>query len=95
MKPEQEPKYRAQVYVDDQAAPLEAHLVNRKTGEGIPDDEPVFVFRARDVYAYQVLEHYLDLIQGGPIAHIDAVAARVDDFNRFRRTKPERMKTPD
>ena len=83
MKLKQEPKYKI---VGD-------NLVNRTSDEVIPDDEPVFIFRARDVHAVSVLVHYWAII--GDEKHQKAVYDRVRDFRKFLHDHPERMKEPD
>jgi hypothetical protein len=103
MKQTQEPKYDAVAFSDSGrvggGAPLtyRTALVNRHTGEAIPDDEPVMVFRARDIHARSVITHYLLLIQQGgcPQSHIDAVRARLADFENFALDHTSRMKVPD
>ncbi|WP_199740033.1 hypothetical protein [Acidovorax sp. FJL06] len=73
------------------------HVINRATGEAIPHDEPVFVFRARDALGVRALEAYLALIgEREPVsAHADAVRRRIADFQRFAAEHPGRMKWPD
>jgi hypothetical protein len=83
MSPKQEPKYRAEG----------GRIVNRASGEAIPDDEPVFIFRARDIHAQEAIEAYACVLNPGQ--HRDAVAQRVADFAAFSRIHPERMKYPD
>jgi len=68
-------------------------IVNRASGEEIPADEPVFIFRARDVHASWVLKEYA--VQCGETAHTLAVIDRIADFDRFAIAHPERMKQPD
>ena len=86
MDVKQEPKYRAE----------DGRVINRASGEVIPDDEPVFILRARDATAVVTLLHYY---QGHRLCqndqHADAVLQRVRDFQRFQREHPERMKYPD
>lgn len=84
---EQEPKYTVNGHA----------IVNRATEEEIPPDEPVFIFRARDALSVSVLRNYLTLIsyREPRSEHLQAVAARIDDFERFARENPERMKWPD
>jgi len=84
MKREQEPKYNASV---------DGRIVNRASGEAIPDDEPVFIFRARDKHAAAVLIFYRDLCEDAN--HKAAIQSRWEDFMRFWRESPERMKEPD
>ena len=83
LSPQQEPKYT----VNGSA------IVNRASGLPIPPDEPVFIFRARDVHAREALEAYACVLTPGE--HRDAVVQRVSDFAAFQRKHPERMKEPD
>jgi hypothetical protein len=68
-----------------------------QSGEPIPEDEPCFVFRARDVLAYAALEHYARLVvdQQGDSDHFTAVIRRMREFKQFREQHPDRMKEPD
>lgn len=79
----QEPKYTVNGHA----------IVNRASGEEIPADEPVFVFRARDVHAREALEAYAAVLTPGD--HRDAVVQRVSDFAWFAYWSPDRMKEPD
>ena len=83
MLPSQEPKYGIS----------DGRIINRQTGEPIPDDEPIFVFRAKDRLAVRILTAYFSAIEDPE--HARAVAARLEDFKRFAREQPERMKDPD
>lgn len=88
MADEQEPKYHFQGGM----------VFNRASGLPIPRDEPVFVFRARDVHAREVLGRYIERLGADPrvsSGHIRAVHERLEDFERFARECPDRMKTPD
>jgi hypothetical protein len=67
-------------------------FVNRVSGEEIPDDEPVIIFRARDRHALNVLAYYLSLARDDHHQH--AILDRMDEFLTFRRANPERMKEP-
>lgn len=80
---EQEPKYTT----DGQ------HIINRASGEAIPADEPIFIFRARDKHAREALEAYACVLLPG--LHRDVVAQRIADFAGFSYQHPERMKEPD
>jgi hypothetical protein len=86
MDAKQEPKYRAEG----------GRIINRASGEAIPDDEPVFILRARDTTAVATLLNYY---QGHRLCqndqHADAVLQRLRDFQRFQREHPQRMKYPD
>lgn len=67
-------------------------FVNRVSGEAIPHDEPVILFRARDGYAVKVLEYYLSLVQDPH--HQRAVSRMLGLFDAFREMHPDRMKEP-
>ena len=76
----QEPKYGIR----------NGRIVNRRTGEAIPDDEPVFVLRAKDRLAIRALTAYFSAVEDP--RHAQAVTARIKDFKRFAREHPERLK---
>lgn len=88
MKPEQEPKYEAR----------DGRIYNRASGEAIPDDEPVFIFRARDKMAIKALEGYLQALAATEpknYQHIQAVCERIVHFSDFKTNNFHRMKMPD
>jgi hypothetical protein len=68
-------------------------LYNRASGEFIPFDEPVFLFRARDLEAIAALTYYCNRVGAGE--HSDAVMARISHFREFQQWNPQRMKHPD
>lgn len=80
----QEPKYTVR----------DGRIVTRATGKPIPDDEPVFVLRAKDRNAVYAIMHYRSLCLGNP-EHYQAVDSRVGDFLQFAGEHPLRMKYPD
>lgn len=80
----QEPKYDVN---------KDGRLVNRFSGEVIPDDEPVFVLRARDMKAAQAILDYGDSCSDKE--HREVVHGRYHDFMAFAKNHPERMKEPD
>ncbi|MEA3242865.1 MAG: hypothetical protein U9Q19_05415 [Pseudomonadota bacterium] len=84
MKPTQDPKFG----IDD-----DGRICNIATGEPIPADEPVFIFRAKDMLAEQALLYYYALVS----MHDQRLAVhhRITDFKRFRQDNPELMKAPD
>ena len=78
---------------DPKYAVKDGKFVNRHSGEAIPDDEPVFIFRGRDWWAAEVLEHY-----AGKCAdpqHERIVRQCAQDFADFAAANPNRMKEPD
>lgn len=83
LDPRQEPKYT----VNGSA------IVNRASGEAIPADEPVFIFRARDKWAAGVLGDYAAFVND-PV-HRAAVGERFIQFGEWADAHPERMKEPD
>lgn len=84
MQTNQEPKY--DVRGD--------RVINRATGEAIPDDEPIFIIRAKDVNAVEALNCYAQIC-GWDTLQFDAVKKRIEDFKCFRDAYPERMKQLD
>lgn len=82
----QEPKYTV--------GTRDGRICNRATGKPIPDDEPVFILRAKDVHASAALAAYLEEVFNDP-EHAEAVQARIDAFDAFAAAHPERMKHPD
>jgi hypothetical protein len=70
----------------------DGRFVNRVSGEAIPDDEPVILFRARDRHALAVLRHYQLLVSDAH--HWRAVQDRIDEFSAYREGHPERLKEP-
>lgn len=79
----------------------EGGIINRQSGELIPLDEPVMVFRARDKHALAVIEFYKTLIlkTDNPLTidpwHLSAVETRIEHFSSFANEHPDRMKFPD
>ncbi len=64
----------------------------------IPDEEPVFTLRAKDVHALGALDAWIDMaLDGGgvPLEKMEAVYKHRDAFLEFKRKYPERMKIPD
>ncbi|MDP2901783.1 MAG: hypothetical protein Q8N96_01545 [Methylovulum sp.] len=80
----QEPKY---------AVNNIGRIVNRSSGEIIPDDEPVMIFRARDKNAAFVISYYAKICADEK--HQAAVKSRLHDFVDFAHQNPEKMKEPD
>lgn len=68
-------------------------LCNAFTKEPIPEDEPVFILRAKDVHAYGALDHYEDLCRDQE--HRESIAVRMLEFDEFRAGNPDRMNEPD
>ena len=71
-------------------------LVKRSNGEPIPEDEPIFVLRARDHLAVSLLRQYrvLSEADGCNDFQLDGVDQVIADFLAFAEEHPERMKQP-
>lgn len=81
-------------HVDD-----EGYLVKTSNNERVPEDEPVFILRGRDVLAVASIHHYAGLLIGhngaGDVGQrMFELGAVVHDFMRFKIQHPERMKVP-
>ncbi len=72
---------------------IDGDLANAATREFIPADEPVFIFRAKDIHAVNTLTHYLGLC-ADPL-HRVAVARRLGEFMEFSALSPNKMDEPD
>jgi hypothetical protein len=77
---EQESKYTTDGY----------SLINRASGEAIPADEPVFIFRARDPYLLSVLTYYLAHVNDP--AHQVAVERAIQRVQAWQTANPNKMK---
>ena len=84
MQEEQEPKYDCN---------MQGQIFNRTTGKFIPDEEPIFILRAKDKNAALLLAHYKKLCFHE--THKNAINNRLHDFVAFANEYPERMKEPD
>ncbi|EKD22602.1 MAG: hypothetical protein ACD_84C00039G0009 [uncultured bacterium] len=91
----QDAKYSIEILLNDHVkdGAMNARLVNAVTGEPIPEDEPVFLIRAKDLNAVSALEHYARECKKPNQA--SAIRKRLTEFYLFIRTFPERMKEPD
>jgi len=67
-------------------------FINRVSGEAIPDDEPVILFRARDWHSLGLLRMYRGMVDDEH--HKQAVQDRIDEFQAFKTNNPDRMKEP-
>jgi hypothetical protein len=74
----------------------EPFLVKVTTGEPIPDDEPLILFRARDWHAVGMLIDYRARCEADCCTpeHMAGIANRLDAFRRFTEQHPARMKQP-
>lgn len=82
----QEPKYTVNT---------RGRITNRATGKPIPDDEPVFLIRAKDTRAVNAILYYAYLAGWSTSEHGRAVLERVKHFKDFAAAHPGRMQEPD
>lgn len=92
-------KFEAALIHGNRAARTEDHIVIRNSisQEIVPEDEPLFLLRARDKYAVLVLLEYFRYISGDPeipsMAR-DALWEQVTAFKDFTVKQRQRMKSP-
>lgn len=63
----------------------------------IPEDEPVFVIRGKDLLALKTIQYWIDLAKGAGVndEKMNAVYRHHNDILVFQREHPERCKIPD
>lgn len=63
----------------------------------IPDDEPVIVFRARDIITTDLLAYYLAQCarKGSPIRHLQLIIGSIKLFGQWQLDNPHKVKVPD
>ncbi len=73
-----------------------SQIVKTSNGEVVPEDEPLFILRARDRLALPILKIYeqLSIVDGCNDYHFRALDESVKLFEQFRILNPERMKQP-
>jgi hypothetical protein len=71
-------------------------IVKTSNGEAVPEDEPLFLLRARDRLAAPLLHVYglMSIKDGCTAYHMDLLRVLVEEFEAFVREHPERMKQP-
>lgn len=67
-------------------------LVKRGSGAPVPDDEPLFIFRAKDRKALAALVAYSMVLNN--LDQKAAVQKAINDFRAFQEKYPERMAEP-
>lgn len=68
-------------------------FVNRRSGQAIPDEEPTFILRARDIRAAAAVRQYANSCLDPD--HARDCHAVADAFDRWAEENPEQMKEPD
>ena len=71
-------------------------IYNTQSNESIPEDEPLFLLRARDQTAVDALLYYYRVCKtkGCCDAHLKALDDTIQAFVSFKTHRPERMKLP-
>lgn len=71
-------------------------IVKTTNGEVLPEDEPLFLIRARDHLALKLLGEYAKLSEqdGCTEYHMAGISNALAAFMQFRVDHPERMKQP-
>lgn len=75
----------------------DGQLIKTSNGQPVPDEEPVFILRARDALAITTLEVYKQLAEEDgtvPEEHINGVQEKIDAFRQFRVQYYDRIKAP-
>lgn len=103
MNQPQQPTAPGAVVIDDKFHVWpDGAIRNRVSGEAIPDEEPRFLLRARDINAVPALFAYREQCYAGrqadTIVNQEAHVANVDriigKFLQYAKEHPERMKQP-
>jgi hypothetical protein len=76
---------------------------DRKYGEAIlefgdiPEDEPIFIFRGRDMLLPDVLKSYSTLAVGvnAPQQHLDQILESYKQIKQWQDENPDRVRRPD
>lgn len=94
MDTSQEPKY---CILDDEGREIPDGMIAKRVNNGtpvpIPDNEPIMIFRAKDIRSVQALTVYAEICKNP--AHQRIVMQRVQDFKKFQNEHPELVKEPD
>jgi len=72
---------------------IDGALANASTREFIPDDEPIFILRAKDICALPTILQYAGFVSNND--HRRNVSKRATEFHDFSANNPDRMKQPD
>ncbi len=72
---------------------VEGQLANVQTGEYIPSNEPIFIFRAKDIHAVGILKKYEDTCLDQE--HRANIMARIAEFEAFAADNNDLMGEPD
>lgn len=67
------------------------------SGQPLPDDEPIMLFRGKDALLPEVMEHYIQLRRqrGQSSAALAELQAYADELTAWQASHPDRLKYPD
>lgn len=71
----------------------DGRIINAASGKPIPENEPIFILRAKDIHAIKTLEFYLQ--QCANDHHRDVVTERIGHFESFAQCEAAQLKEPD
>lgn len=71
-------------------------LIKISNEQPIPDDEPIFILRARDWNALDAIMAYADICKNDECNeyHMEGLKEAIGRFIKFKLDHPERMKQP-
>jgi len=78
------------------AVSTDGKIFKKSNNEIIPDDEPLFLLRGRDLLAPKFFQAYLDISRraGCNLYHFTKLGETIENFIKFKKEHPERMKMP-
>jgi len=68
-------------------------IVNRATGRKIPENEPIIIFRAKDIKSIVALEAYRDSCEDA--LHREVIQKVIDEFVKFQENNQSVVREPD
>jgi hypothetical protein len=76
--------------------PSTGRIIKTSNGEAVPDDEPLFLLRARDWLALPLLKRYREfsVVDHCNEFQMAGIAAAIGEFERFAREHTDRMNQP-
>jgi len=78
------------------AVSIKGRVYKKSNNEIIPDDEPLFLLRGRDLLAFKFLGAYVSISKeaGCNAYHFSKLIETIESFLKFKKEHPERMKMP-
>jgi hypothetical protein len=78
------------------ATSIHGEIYKKSNEEFVPDDEPLFLLRARDMLSLNLLHHYKSISISNDCNdyHFENLDKTIEEFVKFKKEHPERMKMP-